>query len=295
MKIKRSFGDLITDGVITAFLILTTIICLYPIWFTIIASFSDPSDVLLGRVLIVPSGFTLEGYERLLSYANIFKGYRNTIFYMFGGTFLMLLVTLPCGYALSKRKLPGRLLINTYFIMSMYFAGGLMPTYVLHSQIGWINTPWVLLIPSCFSTYNMILFRSACQSMPSELYEAAIMDGCNDFRYFLTFAIPLCKATIAVLFLFGALGWWNEYMRFVIYIRNPDITTIQVTARNIIQDIVNSVDIDTATPEEIEAARRQEQMIKYTTITCISLPFIIIYPFVQRYFNQGVMLGAVKG
>ena len=295
MKIKRSKGDLITDGIIATIMIITMIVCLYPIWFTIIASFSDPIEIVAGRVLLLPSKFTLAGYESLLEHASLLRGYRNTVLYMFGGTFMMLAVTLPVGYALSKRKLPGRLAINTFFILTMYFSGGLLPTFVLHSSIGWVDTPWVLLVPSCMAVYNMILFRSACDAMPSELYEAAIMDGCNDFRYFFTFSIPLCKATIAVLFLFGALSWWNEYMRFSIYIRTPALQTVQVTIRQVVNNISTAVDPEVATSEELAEIQRKTLLLRYSTITCVSLPFIIIYPFVQRYFNQGVMLGAVKG
>ncbi len=294
MKIKRSKSDVIVDTVIAVILILVAFVCLYPIWYTLIASFSDPRAISAGKVILTPVNFTFDGYRALLSYPELLTGYRNTLLYMFFGTFGMLAVTLPVGYAISKKKLPGRLGINSIFILSMYFAGGLMPTYLLHSSLGWINTPWVMLFPTFMNVHNMVLARSAFDSMPSELYEAATMDGCNDFRYFLTFCIPLCKATIAVLFLYGALSWWNEYQRFVIYVRNSDYQTIQVFIQNVQKNIASTLTED-STSEEEYIVNRQMMLLRYSSIVCISLPFIIIYPFVQRYFNQGVMLGAIKG
>ena len=158
-----------------------------------------------------------DAYKNALADATILTGYRNSMIYLFVGTLMKLLATLPCAYALSRKNLKGRRFWNLFFLITMYFSGGLVPTYLLHSSIGWINTPWVLLIPGCVNVYYMILARSSFQEMPESLHDAAIIDGASEFYYFIKIVIPLSKAVIATVFLFSALGWWNSYMPFLIF------------------------------------------------------------------------------
>lgn len=293
MKRKTKI-DRIVDVVLIILLILLSFLFLYPLWFVIIASVSDTMAIANGQVLLWPKGFTLSGYEKLLEYTEIWRGYANSLFYLFAGSFLSLAVTLPTAYALSRKELKGRKFLNLLFIISMYFGGGLIPTYLLHSTIGWINTIWCLLIPSSLNVYNMILARSSFESLPESLRESAMLDGASDFRYFFQFAIPLCKATIAVLFLFCALAWWNEYIRFVIYIENPNLQSLQVIIRQITSELTASLSDSVSTGDAI-AVQRQLELLKYCVVVIAALPFVIIYPFIQKYFNKGVMIGAVKG
>ncbi len=286
--------DRVVDVCITTILVIIGLICIYPIWFVVIASFSDPTQISAGNVLLLPKGFNLNGYIKLLEYPDIWIGYRNSILYLFGGTFISLLVTLTSGFALSHKDLVGRKFLNILFVISMYFSGGLIPTYLLHVGLGWVGTIWVILIPSALNVYYMILARSAFESIPTAIRESAKMDGCSDFRYFIQFALPLCKATIAVLFLFMALGWWNEYMRFVIYIDEPNLQSLQVIVRQIVNSITSTLS-DTASAEELAIARQQSELLRYSIVVVVALPFVILYPFVQKFFNKGVMIGAVKG
>jgi putative aldouronate transport system permease protein len=202
-------------------------------------------------------------------------------------------VTLPTAYAVSRKKMKGRKVINFLFIMSMYFSGGIVPTYLLHQSIGWLNTIWVMIIPSALNVYYMILARSSFEALPETMYEAASIDGANDFRFFFQFALPLCKATIAVLFLFSALSWWNEYMRFVIYIDDPNKTSLQVIIQELTQTL--SSGLDHLNPDEILEMEREKELLKYSIVVVAALPFCLLYPFIQKYFNRGVMVGAIKG
>lgn len=292
-KIRKTGSERITNIIINVVLILVAICCLYPLWFTIIASVSDPDAIGRGEVFLWPRGFNLDAYTSLLKDSSIWIGYRNSIFYLFAGALSMLLVTLPCAYALSRKELKGKKFLNLFFLITMYFGGGMIPTYMLHASIGWIDTIWVLLVPSMLNVYYMILARSSFQEMPEELHEAAIIDGASEYTYFTKVVLPLSKAIIAVLFLFSALAWWNEYMRFVIYIDNPDLTSLQVVIRRIFDRLTTTSELASAT-ERLQNFKR-EQMLQYSVVVVASLPFCILYPFVQKYFNRGVMIGAVKG
>ena len=292
---RRTKQDRVTDIIFNIILILVTFISLYPLWFVIIASISDPAAIADGKVLLLPKNIEFTAYTTLLENARIWEGYRNSLLYLFGGTFCMLAVTLPAAYALSRKKLKGRRVLNLLFVISMYFSGGLIPTYLLHKSLGWINTPWVMVIPAALNVYYLILARSSFESgIPEALYESAAIDGASDFRFFLQFAIPLSKATIAVLFLFSALSWWNEYLRFLIYIDNPNLQSLQVIIRDIMRTLSTSLSEHVST-DEMVAAQRQAELMKYSVVVIAALPFCVIYPAVQKYFNQGIMVGAIKG
>lgn len=293
-KKRRSKADLITDIVFIALLILIALLALYPLWFVVIASVSDPMAIARGEVVFWPKSINFDAYKTLLNNSRIWIGYRNSLFYLFAGSFATLAVTLPAAYALSRKKLKGRKVINFLFIVSMYFSGGLVPTYLLHQSIGWLNTIWVMIIPSALNVYYMILARSSFDSLPETMYEAASIDGASDFRFFFQFALPLCKATIAVLFLFSALSWWNEYMRFVIYIDDQNLQSLQVVIREITQSLTSSLS-ETMTPDQILAYEKEKELLKYSVVVVAALPFCLLYPFIQKYFNRGVMVGAIKG
>ncbi len=291
--INKTRGDRVVDIIINSILILLSIVMVYPLWYVVIASFSSSSAVNNGQVFLWIKGFNLNAYKDALANATILTGYRNSLIYIFVGSFMMMAVTLPCAYALSRKNLKGRRFWNLFFLFTMYFSGGLVPTYLLHSTIGWINTPWVLLVPGCLSVYYMILARSSFQEMPEAMHDAAIIDGASEIYYFLKIVIPLSKAVIATIFLFSALGWWNSYMPFLIYIRNPNFQSLQVVLRTIFTRYDASM--SSMTPTEFAAAMNKTQMLRFSTAILASLPFCLLYPFVQKYFNRGVMVGAVKG
>ena len=297
-KKNRIKEDRLTNTVINIILVLIGLICLYPIWFVLIASISNPSAIANGEVIFLPKDITFKAYEAIKNYPEIFLGYRNSLFYMFFGTGITLLGILPCAYALSRKELVGRKFWNILIVISMYFSGGIIPTYLLHKTIGWLDTVWVLVIPGLFTAYFLILARSSFESMPESLREAAMIDGADDFRYFIQFVVPLSKAMIAVIFLFSALRWWNEYMRFLIYIDTPEKQSLQVVVNQIMTKLSSALSgaaaAGGATSAEVMEAMLIRELLKYSVVVITALPFCLLYPFVQRYFNTGVMIGAVK-
>lgn len=289
-KVKQDVG---INLVIHIILIIFGLLCLYPIWFVLIASISEPSAIANGDVILWPRKITFAAYEALSKYPEIFRGYRNSLFYMFFGTGITLVGILPCAYALSRRDLVGRKFWNTLIVISMYFSGGLISTYLLHKSIGWLDTIWVLVIPGLFTAYYLILARNSFESLPEAMREAAFMDGADDFRYFIQFVIPLSKAMIAVIFLFRALGWWNSYMPFLIYIDTPELQSLQVIVNQITTKLSSAL-TDGATIDEAIAADKTKELLKYSVVVITALPFCLLYPFIQKYFNTGIMLGSVK-
>lgn len=289
-KIKE---DVATNFVINLLLIIFGLLCLYPIWFVLIASISNPTLIAEGQVLLWPRDITLKAYEALKMYPEIFIGYRNSLFYLFFGTAITLIGVLPCAYALSRPELVGRKFWNLLIVISMYFSGGLIPTYLLHKTIGWLDTTWVLVTPGLFIAYYLILARSSFQSLPESMRDAVMIDGGDDFRYFWQFVIPLSKAMIAVIFLFRALGWWNSYMNFLIYIDTPDMQSLQVIVRQIMTKLSSALSEGSTITEQLEAEKIKE-LLKYSVVVITALPFCALYPFVQKYFNTGVMIGSVK-
>lgn len=294
MRKRKGMQDKAVDMIFAVLLIIIGILMIYPLWYVVIASLSEPSAVANGQVLLWPVDFTLDGYKKMFEYTEIWLGYRNSLFYLFFGSFVSLAVIIPAGYALSRRNLQGRRGLNFMFTISMYFSGGLIPTYLLHRSIGWINTIWVLIIPAALGVYNLFLARSFFESsIPEALYESAKLDGATDYGFLFRIAIPLSKAIIAVIFLFSALQWWNEYMRFVIYIDNPKLQSLQVIIRQITQEL-SEFETGMLSQAEIQIINRNKELLKFSVVVIAALPFAIIYPFVQKYFNQGVMVGAVK-
>lgn len=277
-------------GVLVMFLIL------YPIYYVVIASFSDPSAVISGRVWLFPKGFSLEGYAYLLSEGRIWIGYRNTIFYTLAATALSLFLTVPAAYALSRRDFKARRPLMLFFLFTMYFSGGLIPTYLLVANILHMdNSVWVMVVPFSLNVYNMIIVRSYFESsIPEDLWEAAQLEGCTHARYLTTIAIPLSKAVLSVVMLYYIVGKWNEYFNAMIYLRNEQLVPLQLVLRDIL--IQNETTANSMSGGvNIGAVVRRVTLIKYTSIIIGTLPMMILYPFIQKYFEKGVMIGAVKG
>ena len=294
MKNKKVNSDHIIDTGITVISLMILVIVLVPLLFVLAASFSDPDLVLRGKVLLWPKGFTLNAYSMVFENEDIWRGYRNTLLYTVGGTAINIVLTVAAAYPLSRKEMQGRRVLTLVVLFTMYFNGGLIPTYLLVRDLGMYNTVWAILIPSAIATYNLIVAKSFFeQSIPAELYEAAKLDGCGSMRTLFSIVLPLSKAIIAVLVLYYGVARWNAYFDALVYLRNDNLHPLQIVLRNILllsqteQMGSNSVGMG----EKIKAI----EAIKYSVIVVSSVPILLLYPLAQRYFVNGVMIGAVKG
>lgn len=295
MRIKeQARSDVMFNIVLYSLAAIVLVIVLYPMWFIVIASVSDPSAVATGKVWFLPSGFTLDGYAEMLNRPNIWVGYRNTIAYVVVGTAIGLAVNLSAAYALSRRDLVGRRFFNLVYIFTMFFQGGLIPTYLNIQSFGLYDTFWVMVLPFSVAVYNIIVARTFfSNSIPDGLWDAAQIDGCGNLRFFFTIVLPLSKAIIAVLALWTAVGHWNAYFNALIYLRNPERHPLQLILRSIL--IINENIAQTMGSDEAALrARKLADLIRYAAIIVSTVPIMCLYPFVQKYFNQGVMIGAIK-
>ena len=293
-RIALSRADRTFDTV--NYMILTIVLRLvaYPLYFIVIASVSDPVAVYAGKVRLWPEQFTLEGYRRILEYDAFFTGYRNTILYTFIGTAVNVLVTIPGAYALSRKDLAGRNVLMMMVTFTMIFNGGLIPTYLLVLQLNLYDSMWALILPVAVSAWNLIVARTFFQqTIPDELLEAALLDGCSNAQFFVRIVLPLSKSILAVMVLFYAVNHWNSYFNALIYLKSPEKYPLQLVLRNILFE--NSMGDMVEDASTLAAQQRMGDLIKYGVIMASSLPLLILYPFLQRYFIQGVMIGAVKG
>lgn len=293
-KAKKSGSDVVFDIVLYTLCILILIIVAYPLYFIIIASFSNPTEVSNGNVWLFPKGITLDGYREVFRYNMIWVGYRNTIFYTVLGTLVGLAVNIPAAYALSRKDLVGRKLFSFYFIFTMFFSGGLIPTYFTVRDFHFYDNPWVMIIPFSVSVYNIIIARTFfSSSLPESILEASQIDGCSNFRFFFQIALPLSKAVLAVIALYIAVAQWNSYFNALIYIRNEELKPLQLVIRNIL--VTNEAMVGTGDGLAALEARRLANLMKYAVIIISTVPIMCFYPFVQKHFSQGVMIGSVKG
>ncbi|WP_254790313.1 carbohydrate ABC transporter permease [Paenibacillus sp. OK003] len=292
-RTKRRPRVTVAEVVLYAFAVLFLIAIIYPIYFIVIASFSDPSSVANGQVWVFPKGFTLEGYRELLRHENIWIGYRNTILYTVVGTLFGLVVNISAAYALSRKDLVGRKFFSLFFIFTMFFSGGLIPTFLTIRDFHLYNTFLVMVLPFSVVVFDMIVARTFFQtSIPGDLWEAAQIDGCGNLRYFVLIVLPLSKAIIAVLGLWIAVGYWNSYFNALIYLKDPNLYPLQLILRNIL--ITNQMQSGIGTGEAAQVALRLANLMRYSVIIIATIPIMCVYPFIQKYFNQGVMIGAVK-
>ena len=294
---RKTKADIIFDVVNLVVLVLLGLIVLYPLYFVVIASISDPNFVNRGQVILVPKGVTLLGYTKLFQDSMIWVGYRNTFFYTLVGTTLDVVVTVCAAYALSRRDLVGRKGIMAYFVFTMYFSGGLIPLFVQVNNMGLYNTRWILIILGMVSVYNLIIARTFFETtIPWELLEAAKIDGCSDLRFFSSVAIPLSHAVIAVLVVYYGVGRWNQYFNALIFVSKQDYYPLQIVLREIlIQSRQAEAVVSEGQIQELMERNKYAELIKYGVIVVSSLPVMILYPFAQKFFVKGVMLGAVKG
>ena len=301
--IKRIVNsDKFIDIVIMVCLILVLIVELYPMLFVLSASVSDPSAVSAGKLILMPIGFSLDGYARILEYKDIWIGYGNTIFYTLLGTTLNLVVTIPCAYAFSRKELIGRKKLMLLFVITMYISGGLIPNYLNVKSFGLLDTRIWIVLSGAISVYNMIVARTFFEtSIPYELTEAAKIDGCSDLRILTKIVLPLSKSIMAVLLLYYGVGHWNEYFNAMVYLEDRNKFPLQLFLKQILiqgrfaQEAMTS---DNITPEQFELLSqmaKEADMQKYCVIVVSTVPMLIIYPKLQKFFEKGVMIGSIKG
>ena len=291
---KTSFADKLFD-VINFLMMLTILVAtLYPVIVMLSSSFSSAEALMAGRVRFLPVDFTFEGYKAVFKNDSIWTGLGNSFFYMIVGTIVNMLFTILAAYPLSREDFRPRGVIALLFAFTMWFNGGLIPNYLLIKDLGMLNTRFVMIVPLALNVWNMIIIRTYFQSSISkEMMEAAKIDGCTDYGYLWKIAVPLSKPAIAVVALYYAVAHWNVFTHAYIYVQNPDLFPIQVVLRDILllsqtQEMAGDVASETN-------ARLLSELLKYAVVVIASLPLVIIYPFVQKYFVKGIMVGGVKG
>jgi putative aldouronate transport system permease protein len=293
--IQESRGDKLFTRLNYIFLSIILILILYPLVYTLSASFSAPSAVITGKVTLFPVDFTLLGYQKIFESPALVKGMLNSLFYTIVGSSVSVVLTLLAAYPLTRKDLPGRRFLTILFFFPMLFSGGLIPFYLVVRDVGLLNTRWAVIIPTALSVWNLIITISFLRaSIPDELYEAAQIDGCSDIGFLLKVVLPLAKALIAVLFLVYAVAQWNQYFISLIFQTNPDLAPLQIVLRNIL--ILNKVDLGMMGDVKRMADQQAlQEQLKFSSIVVASVPVLLLYPFVQRYFVQGLTIGAIKG
>ena len=295
-KMNMGTGDRIFYVVTRVLLAVFLVIVLYPIYFVVIASFSDSAYVNSGEFLFYPKGFTLLGYSQIFKTTRIWISYMNTLIYVVFGTMLGLAASVLAGYSLSQKKLLGRNVIMGLLVFTMYFGGGLIPTYLVIKGIHLTNTRLLLVIMGSISVYNIILIRSFfAGTLPQELQDAAFIDGCGNGQYFFRIALPLSKAILSVIGLYIAVAHWNSYFNALIYVTDRAKQPLQLYLREVLLMAQSTSDLMESDPQAAALLNRMVEVIKYGIIVVSTVPIICVYPFLQKYFVKGVMIGSVKG
>lgn len=293
--VRETLGDRIFTFFTYFILSCAMIIVLYPLIYVVSASFSSANAVLSGKVWLWPVDFTLDGYTAVFRHEGVVTGYINTIFYTVVGTAINIVMTIMAAYPLARKDFYGRNIIMFIFAFTMFFNGGLIPTYLLVKDLGMINTRWAMIIPGALSVWNVIITRTYFQAnIPDELLEAAKLDGCSDLTFIKSIVIPLSTPIIAVMTLFYAVGHWNEFFNALIYLNDPELYPLQLVLREILvqNEVKPNMILD---PELRQRMDNLRELLKYSLIVVASVPVLIMYPFIQKYFVKGIMIGAIKG
>lgn len=293
-KVRMGRDDKIYYAIVHILLILIIVIIGYPLIYIVSSSFSSPTAVSTGKVVLWPVDLSLEGYKAVFKNSDVLTGYLNTIIFTFFGTLINVIFTMFAAYPLASSKMPGRRIILFLFTFTMIFSGGMIPSYLLMRQLGIINTVWVMVLPGAMSVYNMIVARTFIQtSIPDELLEASKLDGCNDTQFFFRVVLPLSKAILAVLGIWYAVGHWNSFFNAFLYLSDQKLYPLQIFLRQIL--LQNNFDGDLMDEDMLAQIQNLQEVLKYAIIVISTAPLMMIYPFVQKYFVKGVMIGSVKG
>ncbi|WP_211746675.1 carbohydrate ABC transporter permease [Paenibacillus sp. Marseille-Q4541] len=287
---KKSVGENVFDVVNYLLLILVVLLCAYPMLYIFNSSISDPQQLLASRsLMLLPEGFSVEAYSKVFQNPKIYSGYMNTLFYVIVGTAVNLLMTTLAAYALSRPDLYGRSFFMKLITFTMFFGGGMIPTFLLIQNLGLLDTRLAMILPAAISTFNFIIMRTNFMSIPLALIESAKIDGANDFRILFQIVVPLSKPILAVMTLYYAVDHWNDFMGPLLYLRSQDLYPIQIVLRDIL--LSNSTE---AMGSANDTGFAIGENIKYATIIVSTLPILLVYPFIQRYFVQGALIGAIK-
>jgi putative aldouronate transport system permease protein len=291
---RETKGDIALLMALTILLIIVSLTVLYPILYVVSSSFSSPNAISSGKVVLLPVEFTIIGYERILQYRPLWMGFMNSTIYALGSGLLSTTLTLLAAYPLSRRDFYGKNTLMVYMVFTMFFGGGLIPYYLLLSKLNLIDSRWVMILPGAVSVFNVIIARTFLQSnIPDELFDAATVDGCSHFRFFGSVVLPLSKPVIAVLFLFAAVGAWNSYFNALVFLRSQDLMPIQIVLRNI---LIQNQQFGNYGLVSVEMQKlKMNDLLKFGMIVIGSLPLMIAYPFVQKHFVKGVLIGSIKG
>lgn len=295
MKTKEIGADRVFNIINVIISVLIMLFSFYPLYFVLIASFSDPALVTSGKVWILPARITFDGYKQILAYSDLWMGYGNTILYTVIGTFINIVFTVTGAYALSRRDIPARGFFIKMFVFTMLFSGGLIPTYLLIKALGLYNNFWVMILPGALSVWNFLITKSYFEAnIPNELLEAAKIDGCSDIRFFVSVVLPISKVILAVLVIYYSVSHWNAYFNAMIYLKDRWKWPLQLVLRQILITAQNTDELTVNTADVMKALNLAESM-KYGVIILASLPVMAMYPFFQKYFIKGVMIGSIKG
>jgi multiple sugar transport system permease protein/putative aldouronate transport system permease protein len=296
MVSATSRKDKAFDVANTAFLALITLLVIYPLIYIVSASFSSPEAVSRGEVVLLPVEPSLKVYEAVFAFEQVWVGYGNSLFYAVFGTTLNVMLTIMAAFPLSRKEFFGRRFFTFYFAFTMFFSGGLIPTYLVVRSLGLLNTRAAMIIPTAIAVWNVIITRAFMQAtIPDTLIEAARMDGASNFYLLFKVVVPLSKPVIAVITLFYAVSHWNEYFQALIYLRDPEKQPLQIVLRNILVANQNAVDERFIDVDRMMRQEDLQALLRYSLIIVASIPVLVIYPFVQRYFVRGIMIGAIKG
>lgn len=294
VKSRTTKGDRIFDLIIVAILGIICILILYPLYYVLVASFTDPNIVNTGKMLLYPEELYLDGYKKIFEYQDIWSGYWNTIQYTVVGTIIAVAVTVPAAYALSRRDMMGRKVLMFLFTFTMFFQGGIIPLFLIINNLKIYDTIWAIVLPTAVSVWNLIICRTFFESsIPTEILEAAKIDGCTELGIFFKIVLPVSMTIIAVMILFYATSLWNSFMNPLMFLRSSDKMPLQVVLRN----LVLSNQAAAMSADALDAGMRQKMadQMKYGIIVVSAVPLLCVYPFLQKYFVKGVMIGAVKG
>ena len=295
----RSRADRVTDGVNVTLLAVILAVTVYPLYFVVIASISEPTLVSAGHVYLWPRGLNVEGYSYIFRTRHILTGYRNSILYAVGQTAVSLVLTIPAAYALSRKDLRVRGLIMFYFVFTLYFTGGIIPFYVVVRRLGLNNSAWALILPNAVNVFNLIVARTFFASnVPDELLESAQIDGCTNTRFFASVALPLAQAIVAIIVLFNVVQNWNAFFHALLFINDSDKYPLQLVLRRllILNELLSGGEgLESYTPQEIQRRQILADLLRYGIIVVAIAPLLILYPFIQRHFVKGIMVGSIKG
>ena len=294
-KYANSFSDKVFDAVNVIIMIVLLAVFIWPLWFVMIASISDPSAVTTGKVFLLPKMITIEGYQKMLKYTSIWLGYRNTIFYTLVGTALNMIMSVLLAYPVSDKTYALRRPMLAFYMFTMYFSGGLIPNYLLFKSLGILNTFWAMIIPGLVSVYNALIIRSYfMNSIPEGLKEAATLDGANAAQYLIRIVLPLSKPVLAVVGMYYMVGHWNDFANSLYYLYDSKYYPLQTVLRDLLMSSRVTADL-LIDADDVTRAMREAQVMQYGVIIAAALPMLCIYPFIQKYFVKGMMVGSVKG